>query len=204
LARLFERIRWVAIPRLLATIPLTCAVSLASREADAGGPLGAEVGAIVGYGTSPGGAAVNPLGVGFGGRAGITLFGLYAGLDVVDYAGSGDGNGGRYHAIQLGGELGYGFKVFPVTIRPQVGVGDLYLSGSVAGLTSPWLPTANCLYLEPGAVALVSIGVVYVAVDASALIVRNEPAYVLSGIQYNLTTSQTVAFTMHGQSGLKF
>lgn len=192
------------MPRLVATLFLISAVALSSGEALAAGPVGVELGAKVGYGTSPGGAAVNPLGIGFGGRAGITVYGVYAGFDLVDYVGSGDGNGGRYHAIQLGGELGYGFKVHSVTVRPQIGAGGISLSGSVAGPTSPAIPTASSEYLEPGAVVLVSLGTVYLGVDASAFVIRSEPAYVLSGIQYSLTSSQTAAFAMHGQIGLRF
>jgi hypothetical protein len=190
--------------RLSASLLLTFATATSSREAHALGPLGVEVGAKVGYGTSPGGAAVNPLGIGLGGRVGLTLAGLYAGLDVVDYLGSLDENGGQYHAIQLGGELGYGLKVRAVVIRPQIGVGDVYLSGSVAGLTSPELPTALCLYVEPGLSVLVSLGVVYIGFDAGALMIRSEPAYVQSGSHYTLTTSLAAALTAHGQIGLKF
>ena len=118
---------------LFAALLLTLAMALSPREAHAAAPVGFEVGAKVGYGTSPGGAAVNPLGLGLGGRVGITIAGLYAGLDVVDYLGSGDGNGGQYHAIQFGGELGYGFKIRSLTIRPQIGAGDVYLLDSWRG-----------------------------------------------------------------------
>lgn len=177
------------------------ATTLSFREAHARSPFGVEVGAEIGYGTSPNNAAVNPLGVGFGGRAGITLFGLYAGAEAVYYLGSGDGNGGQYHALQLGGQLGYGIKAGTVTLRPQVGAGDLYLYGSLAGLTSPALPTVNCLYVEPGAALLVSAGRVFLGFDANALILPSEPAWNQS---FLLTSSLTVAFTAHGQIGLRF
>jgi hypothetical protein len=179
-------------------------MALSPGEAHASGPVGFEVGAKVGYGTGFPEAAVNPLGIGLGGRVGITVFGFYVGLDAVDYLGSGDGNGGQYHALQSGGELGYGFKARSVTIRPQIGVGDIYLFGSAAGLTSPAFPTSICLYVEPGAALLISLGVVYIGIDAGALMILNEPAYVQSGSQYTLTTGLSTALTTHGQLGLKF
>jgi hypothetical protein len=190
--------------RRLVGLLATIALALSSEEARALGPIGLEIGTKVGYGTSPGGAAVNPLGLGLGVRAGLTLSGLYVGLSAVDYLGSSDGNGGQYHAIQLGGELGLGFKIHGVTIRPQIGAGDVSLSGSLAGLTSPGIPTAACLYVEPGVAALVSVGGVYLGVDAGALVIAGEPAYVLSGSQYVLTTSLAAAFAMHAQAGIKF
>jgi len=190
--------------KLSTSLLATVAVALSSGDAFARGPVGVEVGAEAGYGTSPGGAAVNPLGLGVGGRAGLTLWGLYLGVEGVNYFGSPDGNGGQYHAVQFGGQLGYRIKISSVTIRPQVGVGDVYLFGSSAGVTSPALPTALCLYTQPGAVVFASFGALYVGVDASALLIVNEPAYVLSGSQYVFSTSLTVAFTAHGQIGLKF
>jgi hypothetical protein len=185
---------------LVAPLLSLLTTTLASREAQARSPLGVEIGADVAYGTSPGGAAVNPLGIGFGGRAGITLSGLYVGADAVYYLGSGDGNGGEYRALQLGGELGYGIKVGNVTIRPRIGAGDLYLFGSLAGLTSPALPTANCLYAEGGASLLVSTGVVFLGVEANALILPSEPAW----NAYVLTSSPAAAFTGGGEIGLRF
>jgi hypothetical protein len=183
---------------------LLLAIVLPPWKASASGPVGFELGAKVGYGTSINGPAVSPLGIGFGGRAGITFFGVYLGLDVVDYLGTGDGNGGDYHAFQFGGELGYGFRIRAVTIRPQVGVGDVYLFGSVAGLTSPAFPPSLCLFGEPGITVLVSFGRVYIGLDAGALLILNEPAYVQSGSQYTLTTGLTTAVTTHAQIGIKF
>jgi hypothetical protein len=191
--------------KLLAPILLSLAPALWCGESRARGHLGVEIGAEVGYGTSPGGTAVNPLGIGFGARAGITFYGLYVGVDAVDYLGSGDGNGGQYHALQFGGELGYGFKVRSLTIRPKIGAGEIYLLGSAAGLTSPAIPTDLSPYLEPGAVALISAGVVYIGIDAGALVIVSQPEYTQSGSQYTLTTeSFNTGFTMHGQIGLKF
>src|SRR5208282_382729 len=97
--------------RLLGALLATLAIALSHRDARALGPVGIEMGAKVGYGTSPGGAGSNPLVIGLGGRAGITLFGIYLGGNIVDYLGSGDGSGGQWKALQCGGELGYGFKI---------------------------------------------------------------------------------------------
>jgi hypothetical protein len=67
------------------------------RDAHALGPLDIEIAGKAGYGTNPdSGLGFNPLGVGLGGRAGLSIFGLYAGVNVVDYLGgsqpAGDGD----------------------------------------------------------------------------------------------------------------
>jgi hypothetical protein len=187
--------------KLLAVLLTALATSLSPREAGAASHVGMELGAEVGYGASPNGAAVNPLGLGVGGRLGITVYGLYLGAEAINYFGSGDGNGGQYRAIQFGGQLGYGFKIRSLTIRPQVGGGDVYLTGSVAGLTSPALPTALCVYVEPSLALIGSIGAFFVGADAGALVLLSEPSWSQSNI---LTSSLALAFTAHGQIGLKF
>jgi hypothetical protein len=188
----------VTLAKLVGALLVTLTIALSSKEAHALGPIGIEVGAQVGYGASPGGAAVNPLGVGLGGRAGITFFNIYAGGKIMDYIGSGDTVGGQYHAIQYGGEIGYGFSISVLTIRPQIGVGNISLSGS----NRPDLPSGSSLYLEPGAVALITIGIVYFGADASALMITNEPAIGGAG-NVQVTNFQT-GFTAHGQLGISF
>ena len=186
----------LTLAKLLGALLVTLTIALSSKEAHALGPIGIEVGAQVGYGSSPGGAAVNPLGIGLGGRAGITFFNIYAGAKIMDYIGSGDTVGGQYHALQYGGEIGYGFSISVLTIRPQFGIGDISLSGSNV------LPSGSSLYLEPGAVALITIGIVYFGADASALMITSEPAYGQGNLQ--LTTNFQTGFTAHGQLGLSF
>jgi len=189
--------------RLVGALVVALGIGLSSKDAHALGPIGIEVGAKVGYGTDPGGAnglngaSINPLGFGIGGRAGITLFGIYLGGSIVDYIGSGDTVGGQYHALEYGGEIGYGFKILFLTLRPQIGLGNITLSDST-------LSTSNSsFYLEPGAVALLTFGIVYFGADVNALIITAEPA-AGGGGSLNTSTSTHTALTVHGQLGISF
>jgi hypothetical protein len=58
------------------------------KQAHALGPLDLEFGAKVGGATNPGGNPQNVLGFGLGGRAGVSVLGLYGGVNVVYYFGS--------------------------------------------------------------------------------------------------------------------
>jgi hypothetical protein len=63
-------------------------------EARAVGPVDIEGGGTLGYGTNPS-HGPNPLGVGLGVRAGVNVYGLYAGVDLTYYfGGSGNCGGG--------------------------------------------------------------------------------------------------------------
>lgn len=175
-----------------------------TREAHALGPLDLEIAAKVGYGTNPdSGSSLNPLGFGLGGRAGVSLFGLYAGVSAVYYLGGSETvpcpagtpcpNGSpSAHTLMYGGEFGYGFKISIVTIRPLIGVGSALVSGS---------GSSSSLYLEPGVTGLVSFGLFLVGVDANLAIFPGSTQVASDG-----TTSTTVteAFTIHGQVGLRF
>ncbi|MGO8998057.1 MAG: hypothetical protein ACLQVI_32460 [Polyangiaceae bacterium] len=187
--------------KLIGALLVTLTIALSSREAHALGPVGIEVGLRVGDGTNPSGnnSGVNPFGVGFGGRAGITLFNIYAGVDIMDYIGSGDGLGGTYHALQYGGTIGYGIGISVLTIRPQIGLGNISLSGS----SSPDYPSASSFYLEPGALAMITIGWFFFGADINALFITSEPAYG-SGGSINTSTNWPVSVTIHGQVGVSF
>jgi hypothetical protein len=173
------------------------------RDAHALGPLDIEIAGKAGYGTNPdSGLGFNPLGVGLGGRAGLSIFGLYAGVNVVDYLGgsqpcppvmaTGACPNVSAHTLMYGGEFGYGFKISIITIRPQIGVGSALVSGSTSNST---------LYLEPGVTGLVAFGILIVGVDANLAIFPGS-----NQINSNGTTSTTVteAFTIHGQVGVRF
>lgn len=152
------------------------------RDAHAFGPLDIEIAAKGGYGTAPNGGqgGPNPLGVGLGGRAGLSIFGLYAGVNVVDYLGGtvapiscppdpGAGvvcTGSSAHTLMYGGEFGYGFKISIVTIRPLIGVGSALVSGSASN---------SSLYLEPGVTGLLAFGIVIIGVDANSRSFRTRP-----------------------------
>jgi hypothetical protein len=59
-----------------------------TTEAHALGPLSLEAGINAGYATSPDSAdAINPLGVGLGGRVGVSILGFYGGVDGEYYLG---------------------------------------------------------------------------------------------------------------------
>jgi hypothetical protein len=173
----------------------------ASAPAQALGPVDVEVGAKVGAGTNPvGGGFPNPLGFGVGGRAGVSIFGLYAGLSAMNYFGGGSQQvdvtqGFAYergsvspHSFLWGGEAGYGVSLFGlVTLRAMFGIGEdvLGMSGGLAtGLTNdnmvhPTLPvqSTSYVYLEPGLTALANLGVFYVGLDASALLLPAGPGW---------------------------
>src|SRR5277367_3680804 len=99
-----------------------------ARDAHALGPVDLEVGAKVGYATSPySGGGTNPLGFGLGGRAGLAfLGGIYLGGNIMYYLGGSTnepapaaGTTGvtnssvsiTTNTLMYGGELGYGFKI---------------------------------------------------------------------------------------------
>jgi hypothetical protein len=123
---------------------------LAVRPAHALGPIDLEIAAKAGYGS-------NNLDFGIGGRAGVSFFGLYGGVNVVDYLGQDSA-----HVLTYGGEVGYGIKIAFVTIRPLVGFGDA-VSSAPGGSTGSF-------YVEPGGLVQFSFGHLIFGVDAAALI----------------------------------
>lgn len=213
---------------------LGASLSLAST-AHALGPIDVEVGAKVGAGSNPiGNGFPNPLGVGVGGRAGVAISGLYAGISAMDYVGSSAQRidvveGTSYeqgsvspHSFLYGAELGYGRKLGGlVLLRAQVGVGDdvLGMGGGVGigttldNIIVPALavPSRNYLYVEPGVVALIQLGVIYVGLDVSALLLPSGPSArtpygALSPATAPFSTSHALdaALTAHGQLGVRF
>jgi hypothetical protein len=168
------------ISRLLATAGLTVAIVAFPTKADALGPVDVEIGARAGVTAG----TLGPLGFGIGGRGGVSIEGLYAGIEVIDYLGATSECGGcswpsgaqpvmqSLSALLYGFEAGYNLKASLVTIRPQLGLGNLRLS-STYGSPTPSGPAAisNSLYLEPGVVGLVSFGVLFVGADLGALLV---------------------------------
>jgi hypothetical protein len=184
-------------------------ISLAwPTEAHALGPIDLEVGAKVGYATNPDSAnSFNSLGFGVGGRAGISFLGIYVGGNLMYYTGGSADFGVdkiSQHALQYGVEAGYGFKIAILTLRPQVGVGNLHSFGTVTFPSgdSTSLAAYNNLYIEPGLTALISLGLVYVGADANLLVLpRADSADPVTGAS---TTKTETAFTVHGQVGVKF
>jgi hypothetical protein len=162
------------------------AILTTTQPAHALGPIDLEIGAKAGVGTNPSGeaGAPNPLGFGLGGRAGVVLFDhLYGGVNLMYYLGGSDA-GVSFHTLMYGIEAGWGWKLIDIlTIRPQVGIGNATFSaGSVSN--SNW-------YIEPGLTGLVSLGLLFVGADANVL--------AFPGL-----ANSNVAFTFHGQVGVKF
>jgi hypothetical protein len=189
-------VRMVRLSLLLATAGLTVAIVAFPGKADALGPVDVEIGARAGVTAGP----LGPLGFGIGGRGGVSILGrLYAGIDVIDYLGATATCGGCSwpagampveqwrSALLYGFEAGYNFKVSRVTIRPQLGLGDLRLSAWYGGPTAGAI--SNYFYLEPAVVGLVSFGVLFVGADVGALL---------------LLTAPNSALTVHGQIGVIF
>jgi hypothetical protein len=181
------------------TLPLVLASSTAAllmltmeRPAYALGPIDLEIAAKVGYGS-------NDLGVGLGGRAGVSFFGLYGGVSVIDYLGKSQTESPgpspfTRHSFLYGGEVGYGIKISLLTIRPLVGFGDAIFSSSIPGSSS-----SGSFYIEPGGLIQLAFGHLIVGVDAGCLIFTNGPSASATG-----ASEVTEAFTIHGQVGVKF
>jgi hypothetical protein len=182
--------RTFSLPVLLAAAAMGLGILSTAGSAHALGPVDLEVGVKAGVGTNPdsGGGAINPLGFGLGGRAGLAfLGGIYLGGNVMYYLGGSD-NGTSVHTLMYGGEAGYGFKLLDLlTIRPQVGLGNATFTASAGSVS---LSNSN-LYVEPGVTALVSFGLLFVGADANLLVFPG------------LNNSQA-AFTLHGQVGVTF
>jgi hypothetical protein len=189
---------------LLVAGALAAALTCIPRDAHALGPIDIELGARVGGATNPFGGnpqPPNPLGFGLGARGGVTLFGFYGGLSVMYYFGGSQSAtlgttsvSSSYNSLLYGGELGYNIKVALLTIRPLLGIGNYSLntSNSPGGSSSN-----NNLYLEPGLTGLISLGTWFLGADANALILPSMK-------QPDQSTSTNVAFTLHGQVGVRF
>jgi hypothetical protein len=185
------------MPRLslrLATAGFAIAVVAFPAKADAIGPVDIEVAARAGTAISN----LGPLGFGIGGRGGVSVLGLYVGVDIIDYLGatsqcdSCSAPAGvplpkrSQSALLYGFEAGYSFRISLVTIRPQLGLGDFRLSTSLGGGPRS---ASNYFYLEPGVVGLVALGPLLVGADVGALLPPTGPE---------------LALTVHGQLGVRF
>jgi hypothetical protein len=182
------------IPLLVAAAAAAFLTGSIAGDAHALGPIDLELGAKVGYGTSPSNSGpINPLGFGIGGRGGVSFFGIYAGVGAMYYLGGSqtlDGEKVSLHTVMYGFDLGYNFKIAILTIRPLLGIGNLTVS------SSPSSGNESNLYLEPGVTALVSLGTLFVGADANLL--------VLPGINTPTGSQTETAFTVHGQVGVRF
>ena len=83
------------MPRLAAIRPTTAATVAAlmltllpARSADAEGPVHAEIALMGGWAAVSQVGPTNPFGLGAGGRAGLSLYRVYLGVEGMDYAGT--------------------------------------------------------------------------------------------------------------------
>jgi hypothetical protein len=187
------------------------AAALVAHDALAVGPVDIEIGARVGYGAAPGGTSngPNPLGFGVGGRAGVSILGLYGGISGIYYLGESKdvSSGGasasfKAHSVLLGLEAGYGSKLGPLSLRATVGIGNIesdYTGGAMGGGVTLTIPPGsnNGLYIEPGVTGVIGFGLWFVGADANALILPDYPGY-------DGSKTLEAAFTVHGQVGVKF
>ncbi len=182
-------------------LPAVASASLAAalffahpHDAEAAGPITLELGGKAGVGTNPTTLPFNPYGFGLGASGGISLLGIYGGVNLVDYFG-GSNAVVSAPALQYGVEAGFGITLLALTIRPQVGFGNLVFT-STAGDQSL---TNNYLYVEPGITALITIGIVFVGADLNLLVVPSVDATALEAVTHTETST-----TIHGQVGIRF
>jgi hypothetical protein len=176
----------------------------------------AEVGAEVAYVTPPITGGTNPFGLGFGGRAAITVENIYLGARVVDFLGGSDVDV-SYRALLAGVEAGYDFRIrlgagtFLVA-RPQLGIGDAVIyytdpalakvdvvttaSGRSSSTSSDTI-SVNNIYLDPGATLMLTSGVGYLSINGSVLL--------LPGIVYGGADATTwLSYGTRLSLGLRF
>jgi hypothetical protein len=178
------------------------AFALVTKDAHALGPVDLEIAARAGVGSTPGGGGPNPLGLGLGARGGVQILGLYGGLSIMNYFGeSQDETFGTFsaHSLLYGVEAGYGSKLLDlITLRGTVGVGNYSETVEVKqGAASGPSATANSLYVEPGVLAMLTLGSFLVGADANVLVLP-------SRTNSDKSTGFDAAFTLHAQVGIKF
>jgi len=179
------------LPTLLLASSAVAIVLSNAGSASALGPVDIEVAARGGVSSSPTGDSPNPTGVGIGGRAGVSVIGLYGGGSVMYYFGhkatNADGTSFSVHTLMYGLEGGYSIGVPLFTIRPQVGIGNFSVTGSCSSCGG----SSNNLYVEPGVVALLTLGTFLLGADVDLLYVPN-------------FTDPQVAVVGNLQAGIKF
>ena len=187
------------------------AIVSGARDASALGPVDVEVAADGSFGTNPSSSAANPLAFGAGARAGASMMGFYAGADLAYYFGRGTANAGfdskiTEHALKVGGDLGYGFKIGPVTVRPHLGLGDLVISTSVMRgpvcacqivQVVPQPSEQNDVYIEGAVTALVPLDMFFVGANVEFLVLPNPS-------DGSCCDQLETAFTFGAETGIRF
>jgi hypothetical protein len=177
---------------------------LLSANAYALGPVEGEVALRGGVGSDPDG---NPLAFGVGARGGASFGALYAGASVTYHFGAGGScNGGctlpagsqvapqtPVSTLLYGVEGGYNVKWSDVTVRPQLGLGNLMHF-------YPGNSSESYFYLEPGVTMLVSLGTAFLGFDVGALLIPAGPPQVVPTESHSFDA----ALTAYVQLGAKF
>jgi hypothetical protein len=132
-------------------------------------PIALELAARSGYGS-------DTWNFGIGGRAGVSVYGIYAGASIDYFFGGTKDTCGieisHVHFLTYGGELGYGFKIGFLTIRPLLGLGlaqELFPAVENPGTSF------GTFYFQPGGLVDVTVGHVFFGVHASELIPTATP-----------------------------
>lgn len=158
--------------------------SSVARPARALGPVDIEAAARVGGASSPIKDDVNgrtgALGFGLGGRAGVSIFGIYGGVAAMYYLGGSNTESQSPSADFVppgpiesesswlyGFEGGYSFKIQLLTLRPTVQIGSYTLHYS---LVDGGGQNIHNLYVEPGVTALIGFGLWFVGADANVFL----------------------------------
>lgn len=183
--------------RLLAAAASVSSVVYA-RSACALGPLDIELGARVGGASNPiKDDPTNILGFGAGGRAGVSVLGLYGGVSGMYYFGgsttvAGEGTTSSVKVTTTswlyGFDGGYSFKILLLTLRPVVGIGSYTIHSTVAGAAGQ---DVHNLYVEPGVMALFGFGLWFIGADANV--------FLTPGL-----SDSKAALMANGQLGVKF
>jgi len=167
------------------------------RPASALGPVGVEIGALVGGASNP---SYPPpiLGLGLGGRAGVSLGGVYLGAAITEYLGGSatlpNGFADSTHTLLVGAQGGLTMRFGPLKLRPllELGVADL----SEAGQSNA------TFYAQAGAAFLFFVGPLFFGADLAGLVV---PSYTRPCPSCRtLLSNAEVAFIGRGELGVAF
>lgn len=172
------------------------------------------------YATPPIRGGITPFGAGFGARVGHGTTGVYVGVRGAYFLGGSEIDVAD-NAILGGAELGYGFRVGRLVVRPLVGLGGLRIThvdptqgGTVAGsarvrhgggvqpdvvsgASGASGASVYTFWIGPALTALVAWDGAFVGVDTSML--------VLPSVAYAGGAPQTMlTYTLGAQAGLRF
>ena len=181
---------------------VTLGIDLASREAHALGPVGIEVGAKV-AGTDRGpsseddGRTTRSASALAGGRAGITIFGIYlGGTSSSTTWGAATGSAVATTRSSAGGEIGYSYENPVLTLRPQLGLGNITDLRLELEPISKLATRRQQLLPRAGRHGAPHLRILYFGADINCARHHERPA-----IGAGTSTSTDTVFTFDGQLG---